>query len=90
MACVRFRRGRWIIDFYDQDGKRRWHTMPRGSTRNDANIKKGELEKDVKGKTYIAPKRLPLFSIVADDWLNSKINIRDNTKEATRVTLKTI
>jgi len=81
MACVRYRRGRWVIDFYDQDGKRRWHTMPKGSTKKDANIKKGELEKSVRRKTYITPKKLPLFPAVADDWLNSKVNIRDNTKE---------
>lgn len=80
MACVRYRRGRWVIDFYDQDGERRWYTMPKGSSRKDANIKKGELEKDVQRKTYIAPKDLPLFSTVADDWLTSKISIRDNTK----------
>jgi len=81
MACVRYRRGRWIIDFYDQDGKRRWHTLPKGNTKKDANIKKGELEKSVRRKTYITPKKLPLFPAVAGDWLNNKLNIRDNTKE---------
>jgi integrase len=81
MACVRFRRGRWIIDFYDQEGIRRLHTMPKGSSRKDANVKKGELEKKVQKKTYRAPETMPLFPAVADDWLRSKVNIRDNTRE---------
>jgi integrase len=55
--------------------------MPKGSKKKDANIKKGELEKKVQQKIYRAPKNLPLFSDLADDWLNSKLNIRDNTKE---------
>ena len=60
MACVRFRRGRWVIDFYDQDGERRWYTMPKGTSRQDANIKKGELEKKVQKKemTYRSPPRV--------------------------------
>ena len=82
MACVRFRRGRWVIDFYDQDGKRRWHTMPKGSTRKDANIKKGELEKKTRQGTYRPVKALPSFSTVADYWLASKEpNIRHSTYE---------
>jgi integrase len=82
MACVRYRRGRWIIDFYDQDGKRRWHTMPKGSTKKDANIKKGTLEKKVQQGAFTPPKDLPLFVEVADNWLASKEpNIRHNTYE---------
>ena len=82
MACVRFRRGRWIIDFYDQDGIRRWHTMPKGSTKKDANIKKGDLEKKVQQGSYTPPKEMPLFAEVADSWLTSKEpNIRHTTYE---------
>jgi len=82
MACVRYRRGRWVIDFYDQDGIRRWHTMSKGSTRQDANIKKGELEKKVQQGAYLPPKSMPFFSQVADNWLASKEpNIRHTTYE---------
>ena len=81
MACVSYRRGRWVIDFYDQDGIRRWHTMPKGSKKRDANIKKGEIEKKIQQKIYTPPKSLPIFSSVAGDWLDSKLGIRDNTKE---------
>ena len=33
MACITKRRNRWIIDFYDQHGKRRWITLPEGTTK---------------------------------------------------------
>lgn len=82
MACVRRRRNRWVIDFYDQHGERHWHTMPEGSTKKDANIKKGEIERKVMQETYVPPKQLPRFSEVADSWLASKEpNIRHSTYE---------
>jgi integrase len=58
--------------------------MPKGSSRKDANIKKGELEKKVQKKNYRAPETLPLFGVVADDWLASKVNVRENTKDSYR------
>ena len=30
MACIAKRRERYVIDFYDTYGKRRWITMPKG------------------------------------------------------------
>ena len=33
MACLRKRRGRWVIGFYDQFGKRRWKTLKEGTTK---------------------------------------------------------
>jgi len=32
MACISKRRDRWVIDFYDQHGKRQRKTMKKGST----------------------------------------------------------
>ena len=26
MGCVRFRRGKWVLDYRDQYGKRKWET----------------------------------------------------------------
>lgn len=69
-----------MIDFYDQDGNRRWHTMPKGSSRQDANIKKGELERKIQHKEYRTPKDVPLFVDVAKAWLNSKF-VRESTRE---------
>jgi len=48
MACVRYRRGRWVIDFYHQEGKRRRETLPKGIDRKGANEKLGEMERKVR------------------------------------------
>jgi integrase len=82
MACVRKRRDRWVIDFYDQDGRRRWLTLPKGITRNEANQKLGEIEKKVGQGVYVGRAGLPHFSEMADTWLASKKpNIRHSTYE---------
>jgi integrase len=72
MACVRKRRDRWVIDFYDQEGVRRWQTLPKGINKKEANEKLGELEKKIRQGTYTPIKELPNFSNVADNWLVSK------------------
>ncbi|UCG79980.1 MAG: site-specific integrase, partial [Desulfobacterales bacterium] len=80
MACARKRRNRWVIDFYDQDGKRRWLTLPVGTTKNEANEKLGEIEKKVRRGIFKPVKALPVFSEVADSWLASKkAHIRHST-----------
>ncbi len=48
MACIRRRRNRWVVDYYDQSGKRRWLTLPEGTTRNEANEKLGEIERKIR------------------------------------------
>ena len=47
MACIRKRRGRWVIDFYDQYGKRRWQTLAEGKTKGDAKDQLREIEEKV-------------------------------------------
>ena len=47
MACIRKRRDRWVIDFYDQHGKRRWETMPEGSTKKATRDRLREIEEKV-------------------------------------------
>ncbi len=37
MACIAKRRERYIIDFYDTYGKRRWKTLAKGTTKKKAN-----------------------------------------------------
>jgi hypothetical protein len=51
MACVRKRRDRWVLDFYDQDYVRRWQTMPEGSTKKRAKEKLKEIEEQVDTRT---------------------------------------
>lgn len=82
MACVRYRRGRWVIDFYDQEGKRRWETLPKGTDRKGANEKLGEMERKVRQGAYVPLKSLPVFSDLADSWLSSKQpDLRHTTHE---------
>jgi integrase len=47
MACVSKRRGRWVVDFIDLNGKRRWITMPEGSTKKKATTKLREIEDQI-------------------------------------------
>ena len=62
MACIAKRRGRYIIDFYDTYGKRRWVTMPKGTTKKKAKEKYREVEDQLSG-AFICPIRRFLFLI---------------------------
>ena len=44
MACIAKRRGRYVIDFYDDKGKRRWKTLPKDARKKDANKALREIE----------------------------------------------
>jgi integrase len=82
MACIRERRNRLVIDFYDQHGKRRWKTLPEGTTRAKARKALREIEEKVEKGSYIAPTKVPGFSEVADMWLKAKKpNVRHSTYE---------
>ena len=72
MATVSFRRNRWVLDYFDQHGKRRWKTMPQGTTKKEAQQKLGEMIKLVQTGVHRSPKEIPLFEDVAASWLNSK------------------
>ncbi len=80
MACITKRRSRWVIDFYDTRGKRRWVTMPKGTTKKKAHDKLREVEDQLKRGIYIPDRRIPTFKEVAEDWIEyKKINLRDST-----------
>lgn len=82
MACVKKRRDRWVLDFYDQDGMRRWRTMPEGTKKDEAIDELAKILKKVAHGTYTPVKSIPLFPEVADSWLDSKEpNIRHSTHE---------
>ena len=82
MACMTKRRGRWVIDFYDQYGKRRWKTLREGTTKKKARERLRTIEEQVARRTYLPSKKIPLFSKVAKDWLEyKKPNIRETTWE---------
>ena len=82
MACITKRRGRWVIDFYDQHGKIRWKTLKEGTTKKDARDELRDIEDKISKGIYLPTKKIPLFSKVAQDWLEyKKPNIRISTWE---------
>jgi integrase len=80
MACVTRRRDRWVLDYYDQKGKRHCQFLPTGTTKKAANEKLGEIEKKIRQGTWVSARELPCFNEFADTWLASKeANIRCST-----------
>ena len=80
MACIAKRRNRYVIDFYDNQGKRRWKTLPKGTTKADAKKVLRDIEDKIDKGIYIPQKDIPLFSGIADTWLKAKkTNIRHST-----------
>lgn len=77
MACLRKRRNRWVIDFYDQFAKRRWKTLPEGTTERNANKELRAVEQAVDKGLFLPHKKIPLFPEIAQDWLEyKKPNVR--------------
>jgi len=80
MACIAKRRDRWVIDFYDNQGKRRRKTLPKDTTKAEAKKILRDIEDKLDKGIYIPQKNLPVFSVVADMWLKTKKpNIRHST-----------
>jgi len=72
MACIRKRRNRWIVDFYDQNGIRRWKTMPKTATKADAKEALRKVEDMVAKETYLPFDKVPTFKEVAKSWIDHK------------------
>jgi integrase len=69
MACVVKRRNKWVVDFRDQSGVRRWETY---ETRKQADAALAKRIGETKSGVYKAPAELPTFEKVATDWLDGK------------------
>ncbi len=66
MACVRKRRGKWVVDFRDHEGRRRWETYNTRKEADDALSKRvGQLNRG----SYRSPAQIPPFGDVAKAWL---------------------
>jgi integrase len=72
MACITKRRGRYVIDCYDQNGKRYRKTMPEGTTKQRAREILRDIEIKIERRTFAHEKKTPLFSEVKEQWLNYK------------------
>lgn len=80
MACIAKRRGRYVIDFYEMHGKRRWKTLPEGTTKKKAKEILREIEDQLAKGNYVAEKKIPTFSEVSRDWIESmKPELRNTT-----------
>jgi len=80
MACITKRRNRYVLDFYDGQGKRQRQTLKAGTTKKAAKDKLREIEDQLQKGIYISDNKIPLFSKAAKDWLeNKKQNLRGST-----------
>jgi len=83
MACIAKRRNRWVLDFYDNQGKRRWKTLPEGTTEAKAREAMREIEDQIARGVYLPDKKIPTFEKVAEDWIKyKKQKIRESTWHA--------
>jgi len=80
MACIRKRRGRYVLDFCDQTGNRRWETMPEGATKKAAEDTLRARQDQIEKGVYRTRETTPAFEEVARAWLEHK---RPNLRETT-------
>ena len=77
MACVSKRRGKWVVDFRDNAGKRRWETF---TTRAEADIALAERVTQLDAGKYIAPAKEKTFKQLCEDFTKAtKPTIKPNT-----------
>ena len=70
----------FVIDFYDQHGKRRLKTLAPGTTKKEARKILHETLKEVEHGIFLPDRNVPTFREVADQWLeHKKMNIREHT-----------
>jgi integrase len=81
MAKVSKRRGRYVLDYYDNRGKRQRQTLKKGTTKKKAKEKLREIEDQLSKGLFIPETKIPTFKKVAKDWLNhKKPNLRASTR----------
>ncbi len=75
MACVKKRRGKWVIDYRDALGKRRWETIQ--GNRKDAEKRLAEILKG--DRLMLDTKRT--FKDYAEEWLKTyaKVHVKEST-----------
>jgi len=72
MACITKRRDRWIIDFYDQHGVRRWKTLRKTITKTEAKEELRNVEDMISKGVFMPLGKTPTFKKVAESWLEYK------------------
>ncbi len=84
MACVRKRqyKGGWryMLDFYDHQGKRQRQILPDGTTKTAAKEMLRSIEEQVTKGLYVPEQKILSFAEVASDWIAyKKVNLRPST-----------
>ena len=80
MACITKRCDRLVIDYYDNQGKRRSKTLKKGTTKPKAKEVLRDIEDRLSKGTYIPDKKIPTFAEVTQEWLEyKKPNLRAST-----------
>jgi integrase len=73
-------RRRWIIRYYDAQGKRRFHTMPEGTSEEDTIAEATLLHRKISAGVLTADRGAPSIQVVCEDYLATvKADIRDST-----------
>jgi len=73
MACIAKRRGRYVIDFYDNQGIRRWRPMPPGTTKAKTRELLREIEEQLARGTYVPEKN----ALPSRLWRKNGLNRRN-------------
>jgi integrase len=65
MACIKKRRGKWVVDYRDSQGKRRWETKPNKKAAQD------RLAEIISGDQQEQPLETRTFQEYGDWWLEN-------------------
>ena len=68
MACIRKRRGKWVIDYYDQFGKRHWETC---KNKKEAEQRLAKRLLEVANESYRPENRAKRFDEIAKEWFET-------------------
>lgn len=77
MACIRKRRGKWVADYRDPSGQRRWITR---DTRKEAEIALASVSVAIAKDEYIAPDATRTLQSVYDHWWRVSVVGSDNKR----------
>lgn len=72
MAKVAKRRGRYVLDYYDNQGIRQRKTLKKRITLKKAKEKLREIEDQIVKGIYLPDNKIPVFSEVAEEWISHK------------------
>jgi integrase len=82
MAKVAKRRDRWVLDFVDQNGRRRWETLAAGTTRKGADVALSVMLGEIGKGTFQATREQTTFAESAELFFSTHVDVelRDSSK----------